>query len=76
MLRFTDYLTIFDTIISRNVGYEKISILFLLFIVFCFCFSQQTEEFKEVKNFYDQHQLKVNEEFKRRLGVVRNFEEK
>ncbi|KAF5307710.1 hypothetical protein FQR65_LT18353 [Abscondita terminalis] len=27
-------------------------------------------------NFNDQHQLKVNEEFKRRLGLVRNFEEK
>lgn len=76
MLRFTDYLTIFDTIF-RGMLVMKRSLYCFCFLLFSvFCFSQQTEEFREVKNFYDQHQLKVNEEFKRRLGLVRNFEEK
>lgn len=76
MLRFTDYLTIFDTIF-RGMLVMKRSLYCFCFLFFSvFYFSQQTEEFREVKNFYDQHQLKVNEEFKRRLGLVRNFEEK
>ncbi|WP_407482422.1 energy transducer TonB [Elizabethkingia meningoseptica] len=50
----------------------------------CFCFflfslllfSQQNEDFREVKSFYDQHEVRVNGEFKRRLALVKNFEEK
>lgn len=45
--------------------------LFLVFIS-AFCFSQQTEEFKRVKNYYNQHRTMLNTEFKKKFDAEQN----
>lgn len=47
--------------------------LYLLFILIStFCFSQQTEEFKMVKNYYNQHRTMLNTEFKKKFDAEKN----
>ncbi|WP_258561815.1 energy transducer TonB [Chryseobacterium chendengshani] len=45
----------------------------LLLCLFCFvfsiCYSQQTEEFKQVKNYYNQHRSMLNTEFKKKFDA-------
>lgn len=48
----------------------------LLLYLFCFIssisFSQQTEEFKQVKNYYNQHRSMLNTEFKKKFDAETN----
>ncbi|MCS3530029.1 energy transducer TonB [Chryseobacterium sp. JUb7] len=37
-----------------------------------FCFSQQTEEFKNVKNYYNQHRVLLNNEFRKKYEAETN----
>lgn len=37
-----------------------------------FCFSQQVEEFKQVKNYYNQHRSMLNQEFKKKFDAEKN----
>ncbi|WP_251172432.1 energy transducer TonB [Chryseobacterium muglaense] len=47
--------------------------LYLLFILIStFCFSQQTEDFKMVKNYYNQHRTMLNTEFKKKFDAEQN----
>ncbi|WP_228376126.1 energy transducer TonB [Chryseobacterium sp. BLS98] len=45
----------------------------LFFSIFCFifsfCFSQQKEEFRQVKNYYNQHRSMLNTEFKKKFDA-------
>jgi len=46
------------------------SFFVLLFCgVFSFCFSQQTEEFKLIKNYYNQHRSMLGKEFKKKFDA-------
>lgn len=38
----------------------------------CFCLSQQKEEFKQVKNYYNQHRGMLNTEFKKKFDAETN----
>ncbi|WP_228376412.1 energy transducer TonB [Chryseobacterium sp. JAH] len=50
----------------------KSQFLFLFFFISTFCFSQQTEEFKQVKNYYNQHRSMLNNEFKKKFDAETN----
>lgn len=41
-------------------------------ILSTFCFSQQVEEFKQVKNYYNQHRSMLNQEFKKKFDAEKN----
>ena len=41
-------------------------------LISTFCFSQQTEEFKAVKNYYNQHRNMLNLEFKKKFDAEKN----
>ncbi len=44
------------------------------FIIFSqFCFSQQAEEFRSVKNYYNQHRMMLNNEFKKKFDTEQNL---
>lgn len=45
--------------------------LFLIFVS-TFCFSQQTEEFRMVKHYYNQHRTLLNNEFKKKFDAESN----
>lgn len=44
----------------------------LLMFLSSFCFSQQVEEFKMVKNYYNQHRSMLNHEFKKKFDAEKN----
>lgn len=48
----------------------------LLFYLFCFistlCFSQQTEEFRLIKNYYNQHRSLLGKEFRKKFDAEAN----
>lgn len=47
--------------------------LYIFFILLStFCFSQQVEEFKQVKNYYNQHRSMLNQEFKKKFDAEKN----
>lgn len=47
--------------------------LYLFFMLLStFCFSQQVEEFKMVKNYYNQHRSMLNQEFKKKFDAEKN----
>ncbi|RZJ51735.1 MAG: hypothetical protein EOO44_13995, partial [Flavobacterium sp.] len=46
--------------------------LYLFFFISTFCFSQQTEEFRQVKNYYNQHRSMLNNEFKKKFDTETN----
>jgi hypothetical protein len=49
------------------------SLLLSLFLsISTFCFSQQTEEFRQVKNYYNQHRSMLNNEFKKKFDAEPN----
>lgn len=52
----------------------------LLFCIFCMisllCFSQQKEEFRQVKNYYNQHRKMLNTEFKKKFDAETNIVKK
>ncbi|MCY0969176.1 energy transducer TonB [Chryseobacterium wangxinyae] len=49
------------------------SLFLILFFFSCtFCFSQQTEEFRQVKNYYNQHRSMLNNEFKKKFDAETN----
>lgn len=49
----------------------KVLLSFLVFVS-VFCFSQQKEEFKRVKAYYNQHRSVMNSEFKKQLNAEKN----
>ncbi|OCK50462.1 hypothetical protein BA768_04720 [Chryseobacterium sp. CBo1] len=49
----------------------KVLYLFLIFVS-TFCFSQQTEEFRMVKHYYNQHRTLLNNEFKKKFDAENN----
>lgn len=50
----------------------KALFLYLFCLISSFCFSQQTEEFKNVKNFYNHHRILLNNEFKKKYDLETN----
>ena len=50
----------------------KALFLYLFCIISSLCFSQQTEEFKNVKNFYNHHRILLNNEFKKKYDIETN----
>ncbi len=50
----------------------KIYSLFFLLFFSVFCFSQQTEEFKSVKDFYNKHRSLLRNEFRKKIDVEKN----
>ena len=50
----------------------KALFLYLFCIISSLCFSQQTEEFKNVKNFYNHHRILLNNEFKKKYDLETN----
>ncbi len=49
----------------------KVLYFFFVFLS-AFCFSQQNEEFKMVKNYYNQHRSMLNQEFKKKFDAEKN----
>ncbi|MCJ8155248.1 hypothetical protein MKJ01_15890 [Chryseobacterium sp. SSA4.19] len=47
--------------------------LFLFCVISSLCFSQQTEEFRNVKNYYNHHRLLLNNEFKKKYETETNI---
>ncbi|CEJ68124.1 hypothetical protein BN1195_00406 [Chryseobacterium oranimense G311] len=47
----------------------KALFLYLFCFTFTFCFSQQREEFRQVKNYYNQHRNMLNTEFKKKFDA-------
>ena len=50
----------------------KALFLYLFCLISSLCFSQQTEEFKNVKNFYNHHRILLNNEFKKKYDIETN----
>ena len=50
----------------------KALFLYLFCLISSLCFSQQTEEFKNVKNFYNHHRILLNNEFKKKYDLETN----
>lgn len=48
------------------------ALYFLFILISTFCFSQQTEEFKMVKKYYNQHRTMLNTEFKKKFDAEKN----
>ncbi|GAB0154996.1 hypothetical protein CHRYSEOSP005_02560 [Chryseobacterium sp. Alg-005] len=47
----------------------KSLLLYLICFSFSFCYAQQKEEFKQVRNFYNQHRTMLNTEFKKKFDA-------
>ncbi|WP_415325075.1 energy transducer TonB [Chryseobacterium sp. MMS23-Vi53] len=47
----------------------KTLFLYLFCLISSLCFSQQVEEFKNVKNFYNHHRVLLNNEFKKKYDI-------
>ena len=54
----------------------KSLILCLFCLISSFCFSQQTEEFKNVKNYYNHHRVLINNEFQKKYRTEPNVASK
>ncbi|WP_228442990.1 energy transducer TonB [Chryseobacterium nematophagum] len=50
----------------------KVVVFCLSLIMPCFCFAQQTEEFRFVKNYYNHHRTLLGKEFKKKLDTETN----
>ena len=48
----------------------------MLILLSGFCFSQQTEEFRQIKNYYNQHRSMLGKEFKKKFDAENNSESK
>lgn len=48
------------------------ALYFFFVFLSAFCFSQQTEEFKQVKNYYNQHRSMLNQEFKKKFDAEKS----
>ncbi|WP_300349877.1 hypothetical protein [Chryseobacterium sp.] len=46
--------------------------LYIFLFISTFCFPQQTEEFRQVKNYYNQHRSMLNTEFKKKFDAESN----
>ena len=80
--KFRRFLIFFDYI---YINISKVKSLFLCFfcLISSYCFSQQLEEFKNVKNYYNHHRVLLNNEFKKKYenepnilskdGIKRDF---
>ncbi|WP_449399904.1 hypothetical protein [Chryseobacterium wanjuense] len=54
----------------------KSLILCLFCLISSFCFSQQIEEFKNVKNYYNHHRVLINNEFQKKYRTEPNVASK
>ncbi|WP_228728548.1 hypothetical protein [Chryseobacterium endalhagicum] len=54
----------------------KALILCIFSLLSSFCFSQQKEEFRQVKNYYNQHRSMLNTEFKKKFDAEPNLVKK
>ncbi|WP_238592879.1 hypothetical protein [Chryseobacterium kwangjuense] len=54
----------------------KALFFFLFCLVYSFCFSQQKEEFRQVKTYYNQHRNMLNTEFKKKFDAEPNLMKK
>lgn len=50
----------------------KALFLYLFCLISSFCFSQQTEDFKQVKNYYNNHRSMLGSEFKKKFDAETN----
>ena len=48
----------------------------MLILLSGLCFSQQTEEFRQIKNYYNQHRSMLGKEFKKKFDAENNSESK
>lgn len=61
---------LFDYIYKNN---HRLKVLFFFFMLLStLCFSQQTEEFKRVKEYYNQHRNMLSQEFRKKFDAENN----